>query len=267
VLTVVDTAPYVAGVLSVGGVGVAISRRRELIRRWCTWAVTAPLIGAAMLLGRPGAGVLAAALAVAGLLEYRRMVRLPRADSVVLGAALVTAMGAAALRPDLLPRLMLAGALAVALVPVLTADTASGSRRATAGVFGLAWLGTLVGLVTLGGAALPLVVAVSLADVGAWCAGQALGGPLLSPLSPAKRWTGVAGGALVGVGALAVCDALTPAFVLAVAVGAPLGDLLESMLKRGAGLKDAGRWVPGFGGLLDRIDSLLVALAVAVVLS
>src|ERR1700683_650927 len=148
----------------------------------------------------------------------------------------------------------------------------AGARRAAPAVFGAGWLAALTGLVLLRAAALPLIMAVAVADVGAWCAGRLLGGPALSPLSPAKRWSGVAGGALAGSAALAVAGAVsgpggfTPVHVIAVPVGPPVGDLLESMVKRGAGAKDAGRWLPGFGGLLDRIDSLLVALALAVIL-
>ena len=55
--------------------------------------------------------------------------------------------------------------------------------------------------------------------------------------------------------------------VAAVAVGAPFGDVLESMIKHGAGVKDTTAWLPGPGGLLDRIDSLLVALAIVLLLS
>lgn len=128
------------------------------------------------------------------------------------------------------------------------------------------WLGVLAGLVRSGALGLVLFVAVSIADIVAYAAGRRLGGPRLSPLSPAKRWSGTLAGAAAGLLTLAVLSSLTWQTAVAVAVGGPLGDLLESMVKRGARVKDAGRWLPGSGGLLDRIDSLLVALAVLLVL-
>ena len=266
-ITVVETAPYVASALGAGGIGVAISRRRELILRWCTWAVTAPVVGGALYLGAPGAATLAAGVGVVCAVEYGRLARLPRLDSALIGVAVVALAFGAWLAPAALARLLIVAALGMACVPLVGRDGIDGLRRVGLSLFGLMWIGALSGLVLLGPAALALFFAVSVADVAAFCGGKFLRGPLLSPLSPAKRWSGVLVGGLVGVAALAVFGALTPALAMAVLLGAPLGDLLESMLKRGAGVKDAATWLPGFGGLLDRVDSLLVALAVAVALS
>lgn len=106
-------------------------------------------------------------------------------------------------------------------------------------------------------------------DTGAYAVGRLIGRHLLWPaVSPKKTWEGGLGG--LATGALAFVVA---AFVLdlkvddgALAIGAALlpvvaiaGDLLESALKRQMGVKDMSGWLPGHGGLLDRLDSVLVA--------
>ena len=105
-------------------------------------------------------------------------------------------------------------------------------------------------------------------DIAAFFAGRALGRRPLAPrLSPAKTWEGAAAGLAAGLavaGALAV-PLHVPATVLlpvaaVVAVAGQLGDLYESGWKRRAGRKDSGALLPGHGGMLDRIDSLLFAL-------
>ncbi|WP_211362809.1 phosphatidate cytidylyltransferase [Streptomyces phaeoluteigriseus] len=265
-ITVASLAPYLGGALAFSGVAVAASRRRELRIRWCAWAVGVPLVTGAFWLGNPGTAAVAVAVAVIAVQEYGGLMRLGRADRVVLAAAVAGIVLAAWLAPGQVLRVAAIGALAVAAVPLLAGDADRGLHRLGAGLLGLAWLSALAALVPLGAGALALFVAVSVADIVAYFAGRRLGGPRLSPLSPAKRWSGTLAGAAAGLGALAVLSAFDWPMAVAVAVGGPAGDLLESMIKRGARAKDTGRWLPGSGGLLDRIDSLLVALAVLLVL-
>ncbi|MFG2603262.1 phosphatidate cytidylyltransferase [Streptomyces sp. NPDC048514] len=264
--TVAGLVPYLGGALVAGGVAAVASRRRELVIRWCVWALGVPLITGAFWLGAPGIAVLAALAGIIGAMEFGGLLRLGRTDRAVLAAALVALVLTAWLAAGQLPRVAAIGALAVAAVPLLAGDAENGLRRLGSGLLGLTWLGVLAALVPLGAVGLVLFVAVSIADIVAYFAGRHLGGPRLSPLSPAKRWSGTLAGAAAGLGALAVLSALHWTTAIAVAAGGPLGDLLESMIKRGARAKDAGRWLAGSGGLLDRIDSLLIALALLLVL-
>ncbi|MFJ3640978.1 phosphatidate cytidylyltransferase [Streptomyces sp. NPDC090108] len=266
-ITVASLAPVLGGTLALSGVAVAVSRRRELLVRWCAWAVGVPLVAGAFWWGRPGAAAVAVTAGVIAVTEFGALMRLGPPDRVVLAAAVTGVVLAAWLAPGEVFRVLAAGALAVAAVPLLAGDAEQGLRRLGAGLLGLAWIGVTAALVPLGASALALFMAVSVADIVAYFAGPRLGGPSLSPLSPAKRWSGTLAGAVAGLGTLAALGAPTWPMAVAVAVGGPAGDLLESMVKRGAGVKDAASWLPGSGGLLDRIDSLLVALAVLLVLS
>jgi phosphatidate cytidylyltransferase len=112
-------------------------------------------------------------------------------------------------------------------------------------------------------------------DVGGYVAGVFLGRhPMAPTVSPKKSWEGFAGSVLACVVAGAVFLRVwfaAPAwqgavYGLAIAVTATLGDLGESMIKRDLGIKDMGSILPGHGGVMDRLDSLLPAAAVAYLL-
>jgi phosphatidate cytidylyltransferase len=119
------------------------------------------------------------------------------------------------------------------------------------------------------GKALFALAVVFACDTGAYAVGTLFGRHRLWPaVSPKKTWEGFTGGLLVSVIAAGLLApplvpglGVFPGALLGLAAGlaAQLGDLVESRLKREAGVKDAGGIIPGHGGILDRLDSLIFA--------
>lgn len=124
---------------------------------------------------------------------------------------------------------------------------------------------------------LSLIFVVKVSDSGQFFVGRRFGKRKLSPvLSPGKTWEGAVGG--IGISALVTATVLTMylesmaglggwcrvlVYCLLLSFAGLVGDLAESLLKRDAGVKDSSNWLPGLGGVLDVLDSLLLAAPVA----
>ncbi len=204
-----------------------------------------------------------------------REIRLP-SPPVAAGGALMLALAYTnGTRP-------LVAALAVTVIGVLAWRMPGGSagylRDITAGLFALAYLPLMASFVGLMLAApdgsrrvLAFIILPVCSDVGGYAVGVLAGRHPMAPvISPSKTWEGLAGSvAACVVGGVLVLTLLLhgtwwQGIVLGVAAvaAATLGDLSESMIKRDLQIKDMGRVLPGHGGILDRIDSLLITAPV-----
>ena len=147
-----------------------------------------------------------------------------------------------------------ASALIIAYIPLL-------------GVFVPLLLGSENGSLRL----VTIISCVVVSDISAYAVGSQLGRHKLAPLiSPSKTWEGLMGSVVFA----GVAGALFGTFLLDVpwwvgvilgallALGGTLGDLVESLIKRDAGIKDMSNFLPGHGGVMDRLDSMLVAVPV-----
>nr|WP_050761849.1 phosphatidate cytidylyltransferase [Beutenbergia cavernae] len=236
--------------------------------------------------------VLAFAACVGALWELRQALRsrdmdIPLLPLVVGSAGMLVSAYVSGLEALLVAFVLTAGGVFV--WRVLDGGGLRALRDAAAGVFAAAYVPFLAGFAVLMLAAdggewrvLVFIALVVANDTGGFAAGVMFGAhPLAPSVSPKKSWEGAAGSLVlacaVGVGATFLTidgfgsfGATVPWWLglvlgAATVAAATVGDLGESLIKRDLGMKDMGAVLPGHGGILDRLDSLLVAAPVVAV--
>ncbi len=260
-----------------------VSKNRNLVLRVTTAAVLLPAVLWVTWVGGLPFVLLAAFASAANASELAAMSRLPSAlRPLAIGAAFAMPwfftqpqLGAGSIQALWGGLAVCALALRMYRVPSVEGAGDDVARTLFAAVYG-ALIGYVVPLRELGpeaswqGAGWVLLACATTwgGDTGAYFAGRAFGRRKLFPrISPAKTWEGFFGGLLSSVAAALMVRALVlPGLDLGHAcalgllggVGGPVGDLVESMLKRAWGVKDSGKLLPGHGGMLDRVDALMV---------
>jgi len=261
-----------------------------LRRRVLTAAVLlAVFIGALLLLDKKQFALLVAGVLVLAGREWGRLAGLGARAALFYGLAIGALGGLPGWAPDpqaaVRDALLATGALFwLLLVPAWLRQGIGESGRAVLAVAGVLAL-TLAGFAALSLPPSHLLIVLGLAwtaDTAAYFAGNAFGRRRLAPsISPGKTWEGVAG-AVVACLIYAIICALPGAPLGQYVQGATwalylpgaallcgvsiVGDLFESALKRRAGAKDSGALLPGHGGILDRIDSVMPTLPIAAML-
>jgi phosphatidate cytidylyltransferase len=257
----------------------------NFLRRTASALVLAPLAIAAAVIGGWVFTAATAVTAAVVLWEWSALVA-PAMAWRILAPGLPGLLVAAVLVPEGAP----ITALAILVLAALAAAATIWLRRpeclpaapswAAAGVVYagvLLWCALVLrGDPEMGRAALLFLFAsVWATDIFAYLTGRALGGPLLWPrISPNKTWAGAFGGLAGGIAAgtvVAYASAGTQPLVagvlaLTLSIAAQAGDLLESWVKRQFGAKDASTLIPGHGGVMDRVDGLLLAAMAAVLI-
>jgi phosphatidate cytidylyltransferase len=245
-----------------------------------------------LLLWPPSFMVVAAFLLGVGVYELTSAMRfagrdVPRIPSVAVAIAIVPAaflLGQVAALFTLLGGIVLISVWRLVEVAVARQKPPAGNvaRDLTNGLFVQAYISLLGACVVLLSAqpdgnlwVIGFILVVVAVDTGAYATGLNLGKHPMAPrISPKKTWEGFAGSvaASIVVGILVALFMLGLPWWTGVLLGvlisgsATLGDLTESMIKRDLGIKDISSFLPGHGGLLDRIDSILPSAAVAYVL-
>lgn len=263
--------------------------KKDLQAVWTTyrsWLVMAPLAIGFVCAGRVAVIVGVTLLAVMGFKEFARATGLYRDWTMTIAAyAGIIAVGITSLMPQpqgeepgtgwygLFIALPVFAIAVILLVPILRNRTQGELQRMSLAIVGFIYIGWMFGhlgflanATNAYGYILFLIFATEVNDIAAFTCGRLFGRhPLRSEISPKKTWEGALGALLVSLALPWLLRFSFPHFgpvqlVLAgliVGIGGQLGDLSISVIKRDLGIKDMGASIPGHGGLLDRIDSLI----------
>ena len=252
-------------------------RRSTLFLRARTWFVIGPLFVIAVFTGGFVAFLLATFVVVQGSSEFVRIAGIDRRYAYLLMLWGEVGLLVAALARDFFGFLPFGFFILLTLVPILSGQVQDAHRQVADTLVGYVFVGLPMAYIVFVNSAEPwglnflviVTVSVAVADIAAYAVGAAVRGPKLVPrVDPSKTWGAVLGGlvgAAVGVGLLwvAVPDewsiAAVVVLVLVVAVGSVWGDVTESLVKRAFQVERASTELFGFGGILDRVDSLLMA--------
>ena len=249
--------------------------------------VGVPALLGAIWVGFPALTVVVGVAALVGLWEFNRMAKAwgagPYWPYAFLWTTLFVVHGQLAAQHGNYSIYLIAGGLAPLIVFALARRTRSTFKSCLHTAIGPLYVGFLLShalLLREGAAGLEdgrawlfyALLMTFAADTGAFFVGKLVGRHRMAPtVSPGKTWEGFVGGLVFAVGAsvglsslLGLPVSILGQLLLGLLLGltAALGDLAESFMKRRAGVKDSGVIVPGHGGILDRMDSLLVTLPV-----
>lgn len=243
------------------------------------------LVAASLFIRREAFGLIAVAAVGAGLWELaqafaRRGVHIPVLPLLVGDVGILVSAYVAGMEALFVAFVLTVGGIVV--WRVLDGSGPRAVRDATSGVFAAAYLPLMAGFVMLmlaaedGALRVALFILLCVAnDTGGYVVGVLIGRhPLAPSVSPKKTWEGLLGSVVLAsvVGVLGVHlmfdgdPAVGALLGVATVVVATLGDLGESLIKRDLELKDMGTLLPGHGGILDRIDSMLLAAPVVYLL-
>jgi phosphatidate cytidylyltransferase len=217
-----------------------------------------------------------------GLSEYARITMLDRSYSGLVAAWSIAGLLVATFSSAYLMLLLPIGLfLAATLIPIVSGRVDGAHRQVSGAMFGYVYIGLPMAYLVFirsteaWGLRFLLVVCAAawLADMCGYTVGSKVKGPKLAPtVSPAKTWSGAVGsviGAVLGVALMQTTIPVSWSLVelvpltVVTAISAIWGDLIESFVKRDFKVKDAGAILPGFGGVLDRFDSLLITIPIA----